>query len=126
MCEVVAMPELLGDARFASTTLRAQNQEALRDLLVERFAGANAGAWLAKFRDAGVPGAPINGYAEALADPQSVALGLVQPVALPGGRETSTVGCPVRLDGKAVPVSKRYPALGEDTAALRERVEGRR
>ncbi|QJR16551.1 CaiB/BaiF CoA transferase family protein [Usitatibacter palustris] len=125
VCAVVAMPELLDDARFTSTTLRAQNQVALKDLLEARFANAKASEWLAKFRDAGVPGAPINGYAEALADPQSVALGLVQSIALPGGRVTKTVGCPVRLDGEAIAVSKRYPALGEDTVALRQAVEGK-
>lgn len=123
VCAVVGMPELADDARFASTTLRAQNQVALKDLLEGRFASAGAAEWLAKFREAGVPGAPINGYAEALADPQTEALGLVHGIALPGGRETKTVGCPIRLDGEAVAVSKQYPALGEHTAALRERTK---
>jgi crotonobetainyl-CoA:carnitine CoA-transferase CaiB-like acyl-CoA transferase len=125
VCEVVGLPELVADARFGTTTLRAQNQGALKDLLEAKFAAAGTASWLAKFREAGVPGAPINGYAEALADPQAVFLGLEQPVTLPGGRETRTVGCPVRLDGAAVAVSKRYPALGEDTEALRESLEER-
>ncbi|MGE0356410.1 MAG: CaiB/BaiF CoA transferase family protein [Burkholderiales bacterium] len=119
VCEVVGAPEWTRDARFTTTTLRAANQSALKDLLEARFAGAGAAEWLARFRAAGVPCAPINGYAEALADPQAAHLGLVVPATLPGGHATRTVGCPVRLDGRAVAVSTSFPALGEHTEALR-------
>jgi crotonobetainyl-CoA:carnitine CoA-transferase CaiB-like acyl-CoA transferase len=121
VCEVVAMPELLADERFASTTLRAAHQAELKDLLEARFGDADAGDWLARFAKAGVPGAPINGYAEALADPQAQHLGLVQPMTMPGGTDTRTVVCPVRIDGAAVPVDTRAPALGEHDRELRER-----
>ncbi len=121
VCEVVAMPELLADERFASTTLRAAHQAELKDLLEARFADADAADWLARFAKAGVPGAPINGYAEALADPQALHLGLVQPMTMPGGTDTRTVVCPVRIDGAAVPVDTRAPALGEHDRELRER-----
>ena len=120
VCEVVGMPGLLQDARFTSTTLRAQNQAALKALLEARFVSEGVGSWLERFRAAGVPGAPINGYAEALADPQALHLGLVQPATLPGGHQTRTVGCPIRLGGEAVPVKTTYAALGEHTAALRD------
>jgi crotonobetainyl-CoA:carnitine CoA-transferase CaiB-like acyl-CoA transferase len=119
VCGVVGAPEWQDDPRFASTTLRAANQAALRDMLEERFAGEGAASWLARFRDAGVPCAPINGYAEALADPQAAHLGLVLPATLPGGHQTRTVGCPIRLDGQAVGVNTTFPALGEHTAAIR-------
>lgn len=123
VCEVVGAPDWARDPRFASTTLRAANQGALKELLEARFAGDSAAAWLARFRAAGVPCAPINGYAEALADPQAAALGLVVPATLPGGHATRTVGCPVRLDGAAVAVDASFPVLGEHTAALRARLE---
>jgi crotonobetainyl-CoA:carnitine CoA-transferase CaiB-like acyl-CoA transferase len=123
VCEVVAAPDWARDPRFASTTLRAANQGALKEMLEARFAGDTAAAWLARFRAAGVPCAPINGYAEALADPQAAALGLVVPATLPGGHATRTVGCPVRLDGEAVAVNASFPVLGEHTAALRARLE---
>lgn len=119
VCEVVGAPGWAADPRFASTTLRAANQVALRDLLEARFAAAPAADWLGRMRAAGVPCAPINGYAEALADPQAAHLGLVIPATLPGGHATRTVGCPVRLEGAAVGVEATFPALGEHTAALR-------
>ena len=123
VCEVVGAPEWANDPRFASTALRARNQAALKELLEARFAGASAADWLARFRVAGVPSAPINGYAEALADPQAAHLGLVVPATLPGGHATRTVGCPVRLDGEAVDVNATFPALGEHTAAIRSRTK---
>jgi crotonobetainyl-CoA:carnitine CoA-transferase CaiB-like acyl-CoA transferase len=77
--------------------------------------------WLAAFAAAGVPCAPINGYGAALADPQAQHLQLVRPQVLPGGHQTRTVGCPVRIDGQVAPVDTRPPALGEHAPELRAR-----
>lgn len=63
-------------------------------------------------------GAPINGYAEALADPQAGHPQLVQPMVLPNGAATRTVACPVRTDGQVLALDMRPPALGEHTAAV--------
>jgi crotonobetainyl-CoA:carnitine CoA-transferase CaiB-like acyl-CoA transferase len=115
VCEIAGTPELLADPRFVSPPEPAAHQSALRDLLEARFAADPAATWLARFAPAGVPCAPINGYAEALADPQAQHLGLVQPMTLPNGVATRTVGCPVRIDGRVVPVDTRPPALGEHT-----------
>ncbi len=125
VCEVVAAPELLADERFATPALRAQNQDILKELLERRFVVRDAADWLRRFSDAGVPNAPINGYAEALADPQTAHLELVQPVRLPGGHETRTVVCPIRIDGEPVEVRTGFPVLGEHTASARsETAEG--
>lgn len=118
VCEIAGTTELLTDARFTSPTLRAANQEALRDLLEVRFTTDTSANWLGRFAPAGVPSAPINGYAEALADPQSTHLGLVQPATLPNGVHTRTVVCPVRIDGQGLAVDTRPPALGEHSAAI--------
>jgi crotonobetainyl-CoA:carnitine CoA-transferase CaiB-like acyl-CoA transferase len=122
VCEVAGEPGWLADPRFASTTERARHQVALKELLEAHFAKEPAAQWLARFRAAGVPCAPINGYAEALADPQAASLGLVLPATLPGGRATRTVGCPVRLDAGAVAVNTQWPRLGEHTARLRAKM----
>ena len=113
VCDVVDTPELLDDERFLTPTLRAANQVALKELLERRFAAGDALDWLARFEAVGVPNAPINGYAEALADPQAKHLQLVQEVSLPSGRRTRTVVCPVWIDGAPVPVRTSYPRLGE-------------
>ena len=118
VCEIAGTTELLTDARFTSPTLRAANQEVLRDLLEVRFTTDTSAHWLGCFAPAGVPSAPINGYAEALADPQSTHLGLVQPATLPNGIHTRTVVCPVRINGQVLPVDTRPPALGEHSTSI--------
>ena len=122
VCEVVAAPELLADERFATPALRAKNQDALKDLLERRFADRDVADWLARFSAAGVPNAPINGYAEALADPQTEHLELVQPIRLPDGTMTRTVACPVRLDGASVKARTDLPLLGEHTLLARQAI----
>jgi hypothetical protein len=72
-----------------------------------------------------VPCAPINGYAEALADPQALHLQLVREQVLPGGHATRTVGCPVRLDGQTdgrrhAPCRRWAAARGASCAATPE------
>ena len=119
VCAVTDTPELLQDERFATTALRAANQGVLKDLLEAVFAQAGVTEWVRRFADAGVPSAPINNYADALSDVQAQHLGLVQPMTLPGGVQTRTVTCPVRLDGQTVPVDTRPPALNQHGPALR-------
>jgi len=121
VCAVTGTPELLADARFATPSLRAANQAALRELLEAVFARAGAAEWVQRFAAAGVPSAPINHYADALADAQTVHLELVQSMTLPNEVRTRTVACPVRLDGAPVSVDTRPPALDEHGAALRGR-----
>lgn len=118
VCQAVETPHLLDDARFTSPTLRAANQEALRDLLHPYFVRRNVADWLERFAAVGVPHAPINGYAAALNDPQARHLQLVQAMTLPNGVATRTVACPVWLDGAPVAVNTRPPHLGEHTASL--------
>lgn len=119
VCRVTGTPELLEDERFANTSLRAANQAALKDLLEVVFASAGAAEWVQRFAKAGVPSAPINNYQDALDDAQTRYLQLVQPMTLPGGGQTRTVGCPVRIDGEVIAVDTRPPALNEHADALR-------
>lgn len=118
VCRIVGTQALLSDPRFGSPTQRAAHQEALRDLLEVRLADDTVAGWLDRLAQAGVPCAPINGYSQALADPQAAHLGLVRPMALPNGVSTRTVGCPIRIDGEVLPVDTRPPALGEHTDAV--------
>jgi len=112
VCEAVGRPELAADPRFVTQELRARHQDALFDLLQPVFATRSAADWLAEFERRGVPCAPINTYDQALSDPQVEHLGLVHPMRLPNGRETRTVGFPVRIQGFEFRVYRQPPALG--------------
>ncbi len=117
-CEAIGRSELVADARFATTALRAKHQLALKDLLETTFAAWTAEECLSRLREKGVPCAPINTYSQALADPQVAHYGWVQPLDLPGGTRTKTFEMPIRIDGQGLGVYRRPPALGEHTAEV--------
>jgi len=60
LCEILDLPELPYDPRFANTEDRTTNRDALRPLLVERLRTRTAGEWFQKLSAAGVPCGPIN------------------------------------------------------------------
>ncbi len=121
VCRVVDAMALSEDARFLTTTDRAKNQVALKEILEQRFTQQPVEHWIAAFNAAGVPHARINGYAEALADPQTEHMQWVQPLTLPGGTQTRTFVSPIRLNGEGFGVRGAPPALGEHTEAIRAR-----
>ena len=114
VCEVVGRDDLLADARFADTSLRARNQDALREIL-EAISPATRPRPGWRAFEAGVPCAPINTYSEVLADPQVEHMGWVQPLELLNGVRTRTFGLPVRFDGQTTALRRRPPALGGTT-----------
>jgi crotonobetainyl-CoA:carnitine CoA-transferase CaiB-like acyl-CoA transferase len=117
-CQGFGREELAADPRFATTALRAQNQSTLKALLETTFALLTADECLERMRRQGVPCAPINAYSQALADPQVVHYGWVQPLALPGGATTRTFASPLG------PIALRPPpALGEHTEEVLQELE---
>lgn len=129
-CEGIGCAALAQDPRFASPALRAQHQDALRDLLEERFADYDAAQLLAILRARGVPCAPINTYSQVLADAQVEHMGWVQDMTLPNGVKSRVVGSPQRVSGARLGIHRNPPALGEHTeevlAELRGAKPGRR
>ncbi|MDI1282765.1 MAG: CoA transferase [Reyranella sp.] len=116
--EVVGRPDLLADARFKTTQLRAANQVALKDLLEVEFAKAGVDHWLAVFEKAGVPHGRINSYSQILADPQVAHMGWIEEMELPSGVKTRTFGNPVKISGTNLAKRRDPPALGADGEAV--------
>lgn len=112
VCELIGLSALAQDARFTTTTLRAQNQTELTRILEEQFVKQPAAYWVFVFQEAGVPSSHIQKYSQALNDPQTKHLGLVQTQVL-AGHETLTVGCPVWLSGRPVPLNTHVETLGQ-------------
>ena len=119
---VVKKPELAEDPRFVSTTDRATNQAALKEILESVFTTQPVAYWIDAFNTAGVPHARINDYAAALADPQTAHMGWVQPLELPNGKKTQTFASPIRLNGQSLPIRRSPPGLGQHTEEIRARL----
>ena len=116
--EVVGRPDLLADARFKTTQLRAANQVALKELLEVEFAKAGVDHWLSVFEKAGVPQGRINTYSQILADPQVAHMGWIEEMELPSGVKTRTFGNPVKISGTNLAKRCDPPALGADGDAV--------
>ena len=115
---VVDRPDLLADARFTTTQLRAANQVALKDLLEVEFAKNGVDHWLGAFEKAGVPQGRINTYSQILADPQVAHMGWVEEMELPSGVKTKTFGSPVRISATDISKRRDPPGLGADTETI--------
>jgi formyl-CoA transferase/CoA:oxalate CoA-transferase len=111
---VLGIPELSTDPRFASNRDRVQNRAALLPLLVGRLVTRNAAEWAVELASAGVPSAPVNTVADALADPHVVAAGLVVD-STHDGQPIRVVGSPYLVDGVRPAVRSGPPAIGADT-----------
>ncbi|MGZ8263092.1 MAG: CaiB/BaiF CoA transferase family protein [Burkholderiales bacterium] len=125
-CEGIGRDDLTRDPRFASPALRAQHQDALRDLLETAFANYDGAQLLGIFRSRGVPCAPINTYSQVLADGQVQHMKWVRDMTLPNGARSKVVISPQRIAGEEVSVYRDPPALGEHTAEVLAELERRR
>lgn len=120
VCQILKSPELLQDERFTSTALRAKNQIALKQLIEAILQKDTAANWITQFSQAGVPCCPINQYSAVLNDPQTLAMGWVQPMVMANGQETKTVINPIKFNGATAPIERRPPRLGEHNSEIVE------
>mgnify|MGYP000877725923 CR=1 FL=1 len=118
VCDALDIGQLVGDPRFLTTTLRAANQAQLKGILEEVFAGYSADWLIETLAARGVPCVPINPYSKAVEDPQTRHMGWVEPLDLPNGIATRTVGFPLSFNGRRPTIRKMPPRLGEDQQAV--------
>jgi crotonobetainyl-CoA:carnitine CoA-transferase CaiB-like acyl-CoA transferase len=121
LCDLLEHAEWSADPLYANETLRVRN----RAVLAERIEGITTRQprqyWLARLEKAGVPCGPINDYAEAFADPQIRARGMVVEIDHPTLGRMRTPGSPIKMSKTPTTVERRAPLLGEHTReVLRE------
>ena len=119
-CEAAGRPEWAVDARFASNSLRVANREALIALMLEVTRTRTTAQWISLLEDKAVPCGPINDMAQAFADAQVQARGLIvrQPVVSGTHAQASqiaTVASPLRLVDTPTVLHRPPPRLGEHT-----------
>jgi crotonobetainyl-CoA:carnitine CoA-transferase CaiB-like acyl-CoA transferase len=110
LCDALGCSELVADERFRTNGNRVVNRAILIPILQDILAGAPTAAWRAKLDAVGVPNGPIQTVDQVVEDPQTTALGLIQPS--PDGI-LKLVGMPLSFDGARSPFERRAPALGE-------------
>ena len=120
VAEVVGLPELVDDPRFATQSDRVAHQGELAALLQERFAGEKREHWLTQLRARGVPCGPVNTFGEILADPHVEQTGLVRDLEVPVAGALPTVVFPVRIEGQEPRLDRGAPRLGADPEVYAE------
>ena len=103
-------PEWAEDPRFATNRARLGNTNVLVVLMGEILRLAPRATWIERLEAVGVPAAPINTLPEALAEPQSRALGILQDVP---GEDYRLTGSPLSFDGVRPSIRKAAPRLGD-------------
>jgi crotonobetainyl-CoA:carnitine CoA-transferase CaiB-like acyl-CoA transferase len=117
LCEVIELPELIDHPDYADFTARHENREALLPVLRNAFERRTTAEWLPLLSAAGVPVAPVNDVAAALADVQVEARSTVVSVDHPRFGTVRQVASPLRLSHTNPPL-QRAPRRGEHTRAV--------
>ena len=112
VAEATGLLHLTEDPRFKTMVLRAENQDAMVDLLQPEFEKQTAAFWLAEMDRRGVPCSPINTYPEVLKGEQIAHMNLVRPLVLPNGAETRTTAFPIAMTDFDFEIYRSPPPLG--------------
>jgi crotonobetainyl-CoA:carnitine CoA-transferase CaiB-like acyl-CoA transferase len=120
LCDVLGVPELATDPRFAENAGRVGLREVLVPLLTARTATFTKADLLARLNVAGVPVGPINTVAEVFTDPQVLARGqrLDLPSALAEGGTLPSIASPIVIDGVRQAGTRASPDFDEDRASI--------
>lgn len=121
----IEQPDLFADARFATREARIANQEALIELLGERFKRRTRDDWCARLLAQDVPHAPMYDTSEALQDPQALHLQLTAQAEHPVMGLFRTVRSPVSFDGQRALDIRPPPMLGEHNEEIRRQLRNR-
>jgi crotonobetainyl-CoA:carnitine CoA-transferase CaiB-like acyl-CoA transferase len=115
MSHAMGMPALAADERFSTNGARVRNRDILVPMLQDILMSRTTAEWTEVLTVAGVPAAPLQDTAAVAADPQTLALGMLQSCP---GSERPGVALPVSFDGARPPLKEPAPALGADTESL--------
>jgi len=120
LCQVLELPGLW--ERFPQNAQRVEHRKEVVEAVSAALKTHPRGYWLERFKEAGIPAAPVNNLAEAFQDPQAQAREAVWTLSHPLLGTLPTLANPLRfLSRTPAGPSLPPPLLGEHTeAVLRE------
>jgi crotonobetainyl-CoA:carnitine CoA-transferase CaiB-like acyl-CoA transferase len=119
LCEVLGIPDVPDDPRFARNADRTANRDELYPILVERLRTRGAVEWFDLLVEAGVPCGPINTIDGGFAMAERFGLDPVVEVG-EGDRAVPTTRHPIRFSSTPAAYELPPPELDEHGAELRE------
>lgn len=118
ICELIGLPQLAADERFASNPLRVRHRDLLVPQLAEAFLTRGRDEWLKLLDAAGVPCGPINTVDEAFADPQIRFREMELHLKDAQGQDVPQVACPIKMSGTPPRYDAPPPKLGQHTDSV--------
>ena len=107
LAQVLGLPSLPQDVRFASRIERVRHQAELKTLIESVLVTAPVVHWLSLLDAAGVPAGPLNDVGAMLVDPQVISRGVMVEIEETGGQYAPVT--PILLSSHAYP--DRLPAV---------------
>jgi crotonobetainyl-CoA:carnitine CoA-transferase CaiB-like acyl-CoA transferase len=123
LCEVLGIPEVADDPRFARNADRTENRAELRPILTEQLVERGAVEWFDLLVEAGVPSGPINTIDGGFAMAERFELDPIVEVG-EGDRAMPTTRHPIRFSRTPVSYSLPPPELDEHGVELRKWLGG--
>ena len=117
-CAAIDRPELLADARFADNSARLAHRADLVALIDERTRAWTVDELVARLDGHGVPCGRVRSIADALADPQVEARGMLVRIPHPVLGEVPMIGNPMALSSSPPVYRRPPPGLGEHTTEI--------
>jgi formyl-CoA transferase len=112
-CGELKSTEWLTDVRFVSANARKANRSALNKLIEERLKMDTSFNWVTRLNSVGVPCGPVNGVADAFADPQVEHLGMAVDTDHPDAGQIQIVRNATNIDGVSNDIRRPSPRKGE-------------
>ncbi len=113
---LVGHEEFISDARFAGDQLRADNREAITEVMNTWLATRTTEQAIAELEKARIPAGPVLELKQVLEDPQVKASGLLRYMEHEGAaKPVPLADTPVRLSASPGGIRQRAAALGEHT-----------
>jgi crotonobetainyl-CoA:carnitine CoA-transferase CaiB-like acyl-CoA transferase len=106
------------DARFERNADRVVHRATIESLIGEITQHWRSAELIAALRQAGIPCGRVNTVAQALADPHTLARGMVMKLAHPTSGQFTTLGAPLKMKHQAKTARYPPPRLGEHTVEV--------
>jgi crotonobetainyl-CoA:carnitine CoA-transferase CaiB-like acyl-CoA transferase len=116
--DLLKMPDLANDERFATNAARVLNRDALIPLLKPLIAEHPGEWWLSELKRVGVPCGAVRRMQDALGAPETLARNMVMSVAHPTAGSVRMVGSPLKLADTPVVEPTAPPLLGQHSAEV--------
>jgi crotonobetainyl-CoA:carnitine CoA-transferase CaiB-like acyl-CoA transferase len=118
LCAAIGRDDLPADPRFATNADRMAHRPELAAELESALAARDTADWVEHLLAAGVPAGPIHDYAQAVADPHTLAREMVVEMEHPEAGTVYGLGIPVKLSATPGSIRRPAPLLGQHTGEI--------